>query len=259
VDWEKSIEKALKESSSFVVIVTPASNDSDWVARETIRAEQLGKERIPVLLSGELPLRLLNVQYIDFRGDFEGGFRDLLAALSRTDEVLLQTDQKVITLLGRAVQARLAGDFSTANSLIGQALLLNPDLSASAGDFWKHLSMTDAQHVENALRKLIDSGVQLIREESVLSRESIYPDGRPTIEWSVSIDADPAILDKIDYVKYQLHESFANPERIIRDRSSNFKLTILGWGTFWIPVEIFLKSGFSVETGYMLEFADVFG
>src|SRR5688500_13580814 len=76
--WEQMIEKAVNDCGVFMVIVSPNSNQSEWVARETILAEKLKKYRIPILLNGELPFRLLNLHYVDFQGEYEGGFRDLL-------------------------------------------------------------------------------------------------------------------------------------------------------------------------------------
>jgi hypothetical protein len=77
VQWEKHIEEGITGCTVFLVIVSPASNESNWVTRETILAERLRKYRIPVLLEGDLPFRLLGVQYVDFRGDYDGGLRDL--------------------------------------------------------------------------------------------------------------------------------------------------------------------------------------
>ena len=46
--WEQMIQSAIEECQVFLVIVSQASNESEWVARETILAEQLKKPRIPV-------------------------------------------------------------------------------------------------------------------------------------------------------------------------------------------------------------------
>ena len=82
--WEKEIETNIETCHVFLVFVSPASNASEWVQRETIKAEQLCKPRIPILLDGgELPLRLLNVQYVDFRvwSGYSKGLTDLVDVL----------------------------------------------------------------------------------------------------------------------------------------------------------------------------------
>ena len=75
-EWEKMIQAAVTDCDVFLIIVSDNSNESNWVMRETILAENLKKYRIPILLDGDMPFRLLELQYIDFRADYSGGLRD---------------------------------------------------------------------------------------------------------------------------------------------------------------------------------------
>ena len=82
--WESEIETNLEKAKLFVVVISPTSNQSQWVRRETIHAEQLGKIRIPLLFEGNMPLRLLDVQFVDFReSNKESGFHELLQLLKK--------------------------------------------------------------------------------------------------------------------------------------------------------------------------------
>jgi TIR domain/prokaryotic YEATS domain len=253
LEWEKAIEEALADCQVFVVIVTPKSNDSEWVARETIRAEQLKKTRIPILLAGQLPLRLLNLQFVDFQGEFEGGLRDLLEALQLyLDSDDFQRDE-VNLLLGRAIRARLNDDIAEANNLLGQAIALEPDFVNSIEDFWQALQMPFSSDMAASLRQRVENGKIIIIEETKLADEQLYADSE-TYEWSIFLDADEAILEQIDAVHYKLHETFNPPQRIVRDRQSQFRLTMQGWGTFEIPISLVFKDGSTVETSYHLLF-----
>jgi hypothetical protein len=253
LQWEKAIETALADCKVFVVVVTPKSNDSEWVARETIRAEQLKKPRIPILLDGQLPLRLLNLHFVDFQGDFEGGMRDLLEALQLyLDSGEFKRDE-VNVLLGRAIRARLNGDTAGANNLLGQALALEPDFVSSTEDFWRQLQMPHRSDLAAALRQRVENGDIIIIEETKLADEQRYKDS-DTYEWSIYVDADDAVLDQIDSVHYGLHETFNPRQRIVRDRHSQFRLTMQGWGIFEIAIEIIFKDGSKVETSYHLLF-----
>jgi transcription initiation factor IIF auxiliary subunit len=253
LEWEKAIEAALAECQVFVVIVTPKSNDSEWVARETIRAEQLKKTRIPILLSGQLPLRLLNLQFVDFQGEFEGGLRDLLEALQLyLDSGDFQGDD-VDILLGRAIRARLNHDIAEANNLLGQAIALEPNFVNSIEDFWQALQMPFSSDMAASLRQGVENGEIIIIEETKLADEQLYVDS-DTYQWSIFLDADEAILEQIDSIHYQLHETFNPPQRIVRDSQSQFRLTMQGWGTFEIPVTVVFKDGSTVETSYHLLF-----
>ena len=84
--WDDEVEKALRESSIFMIILTPASISSENVKDEIGYAIDHGKRILPVLLeSCDVPLRLRRFQYVDFTGkSFEEGFesaKELLGEL----------------------------------------------------------------------------------------------------------------------------------------------------------------------------------
>jgi TIR domain-containing protein/pYEATS domain-containing protein involved in immunity len=256
-EWERTIEAALADADAFVVIVSPRSNESQWVRRETIRAEQLGLYRIPVLIEGELPLRLLDIQYIDFRGEFDGGFRDLLEALGKKLTLRQREPAEINTLLGEGVRAYLAGDVPHANSLIGQALALQPDIAASVEAFWQSLREVRKTDYAAVLSNLLGRGIIPIKEyaEPLMLPEGVYSAGTQAIKWSIRLDVDPVVLGQIDFVKYTLHPTFAQPERVVRDRASAFELSAVGWGRFDIPVEVHFVDGTVTVFDYELQLA----
>ena len=65
--------------------------------------------------------------------------------------------------------------------------------------------------------------------------------GKERWEWSVWVDGPSEELDSIDHVTYILHSTFNDPVRTINDRSTNFRLTTSGWGTFTIGAKIVQK------------------
>ena len=93
--WEREIEQNLRNCNTFIVAISEASNNSTWVQRETILAEQLGKKRIPILIENPsntqgseapLPFRLLDLQYVDFSSKpYEEGFMSLLDVLNQQE------------------------------------------------------------------------------------------------------------------------------------------------------------------------------
>lgn len=251
--WEQAIESALKDCQIFIVIVSPDSNLSDWVARETILAEQLKKHRIPILLVGELPFRLLNLHYIDFRGDFEGGFLDLLDSLKKHLQPQDKTHDSVNQLIGEAIRARLAGDISSANTFIGQALAIEAGLAPAIDAFWSRLTQESHSDYAAQLRKQMAAGKQFIVEQTRLLDSTLYGDD-DTYEWSLFVDADDTLLDQIEYVQYQLHPTFTEPTRIVRNRSAKFRLTMIGWGTFEVGVKIQFKDGSELKVIHDLQF-----
>ena len=65
--WDREVEKALKESEIFLIILTSASVASENVLDEIGYAIDSGKRILPILLEEcEIPLRLRRFQYVDF-------------------------------------------------------------------------------------------------------------------------------------------------------------------------------------------------
>jgi hypothetical protein len=67
--WDDEVERALDECEIFMVILTPASSNSDNVRDEISYAIDARKRILPVLLeNATIPLRLRRFQYVDFTG-----------------------------------------------------------------------------------------------------------------------------------------------------------------------------------------------
>jgi hypothetical protein len=60
--WLEMIRSEIDRCAAFVVVMTPESEESDWVNREINRAEEKGKPVFPLLLRGGLFFRLSNLQ-----------------------------------------------------------------------------------------------------------------------------------------------------------------------------------------------------
>ena len=83
--WEREIERSIRAAAGVIVLLSPGSNDSEWVRREISFGEQNEKRLFPVLVAGEeddsIPLRLSNHQYVDLRSHFDHGMDELANAL----------------------------------------------------------------------------------------------------------------------------------------------------------------------------------
>ena len=89
--WDRAVKDALANCPRMLVILSPASVDSENVLDEIDFALDKRKTIIPVLYRDcETPLRLRRIQYIDFRNDHARGVKVLL----RTLGVEQRIDQK---------------------------------------------------------------------------------------------------------------------------------------------------------------------
>jgi len=83
--WEREIERAIRGAAGIIVLLSPESNNSEWVRREISFAEQNDKVVFPVLIHGDeddsIPLRLSNHQWVDLRQNYTNGLDELADAL----------------------------------------------------------------------------------------------------------------------------------------------------------------------------------
>jgi TIR domain len=88
--WHDEIGTALARCTWFIVVLTPQSVASEWVKHEFVYALQDRRYRghiVPLVYKTcdfkNLSWTLSNIEYVDFRKDFDQGCRDLLAIWKR--------------------------------------------------------------------------------------------------------------------------------------------------------------------------------
>lgn len=66
--------------------------------------------------------------------------------------------------------------------------------------------------------------------------------------WWLWIEGPDAELDAIDHVVYKLHNTFPDPVRKVKDRTSKFRLETCGWGVFIVRIRVVGKDGTPLAT-----------
>ena len=83
VRWDDAIEEALKASPYFLVVLSTVSVTSDNVKDEISFGLENHKTIVPILYKDcDIPFRLKRLQYIDFRVDYDNGFKRLVQTLT---------------------------------------------------------------------------------------------------------------------------------------------------------------------------------
>ena len=85
-DWVRVIPAAIESSLYFIVVLSPNSAASDWVAKEYTQALNLRKKIIPIQLEpGPVPFALNTINFVNFSsGEYEDRFKELLSSLGFT-------------------------------------------------------------------------------------------------------------------------------------------------------------------------------
>ncbi|MEW6406674.1 MAG: toll/interleukin-1 receptor domain-containing protein [Chloroflexota bacterium] len=82
--WDNTIQQALQACDVFVIVLSPNSVASENVLDELSYAISENKRIIPVLYRDcEIPYRLARIQFIDFRGSYQGGLQHLIAEIKQ--------------------------------------------------------------------------------------------------------------------------------------------------------------------------------
>ncbi len=247
-EWERKIDKAIRECKVFVPVVTQDSNDSHWVTKETLLALDLKKPIVPVLLSDSLPLRIIDRQFVDFRKSFETGFADLLSTVSQYFGELKPKSDDVDILIASAIKERLKGNIQESNALVEQFVGPNSGLASDGYWFWrKLLEVIDTNYAEKYLNQLT------IHENTVLSKKQDYKD-TSSYKWSIELHGSSEVLGLVDSVVYTLHPTFRNPIQKVRSQEDNFRLERIGWGVFLVKVRVQFVDYTAIDGSYMLTF-----
>ncbi len=91
--WDEAVEAALRASPCLMVVLSPASVKSQNVLDEVAFALDERRPVLPILLQPvAVPFRLKRLQYIDFTGEHDAAFDQLLAALDLVVQPAPQAD-----------------------------------------------------------------------------------------------------------------------------------------------------------------------
>lgn len=83
---------------------------------------------------------------------------------------------------------------------------------------------------------------------SKLSMEDVYHlvhgSAKQSRDYTVKVTLgalEPRLLDDVEKVVYNLHETFRDPVREVTDRSTDFALVFSAWGQFEVKADVYLK------------------
>jgi len=249
-EWEREIDRAVRSCTIFAPIVSEASNNSKWVARETLLALNIGVTMLPLFFSDTLPLRIVDRQFVDFRDDFEAGLSDLFSALSVQIGPLQSSPEVIDRLIARAIRARLKGEIREANALVEQFVGDDSELASNGYTFWRKLESALATDLAAT------AGPHLVVKEKTNKMDPGQYKDRDAFLWALEIHGADDHLDIIDAVVYTLHPTFSNRTQKVRSREDHFRLERVGWGPFYVQIRVEFVDYTAFDGYYMLTFAD---
>jgi len=134
---------------------------------------------------------------------------------------------------------------------------IHPVLEADeAPDTKEFLEKVEKEAPEKDRALPIDLAKDLFLVHNAEKTNSRDRQGRPYYDVRVQLaSANPALLDEVSKVEYHLHQTFANPNRLVENRINNFELTLTAWGQFTIRADVyFIHSDQKVSLSRFLNF-----
>ena len=129
-NWDGAIEKALDDSNSFLLLISPTSVESPNVQDEVSIAIEENKKMIPVLIKPcELPMRWKRRQYADLTSDSEKALKEVLNALG-LDEGAVHELKNIVSFIGDSeelVEEQIKSNEVTAEETLEKEFLLVSD------------------------------------------------------------------------------------------------------------------------------------
>jgi TolB protein len=198
--WEREIERAIRGAAGILVLLSPDSNNSEWVRREISFAEQNRKRIFPVLIRGDehdsIPLRLSSHQRVDLRRNFNSGLDELSRALKEhlgATAVHRIPKQKKSFQIDPVLARRVA--LISLLVLVGFACLAGLALTASYA--LRTLSQPTAVEATPLDRDLVDPVVSATAADLVIdSTEPSAPAGR--IVYTCQVQGDEVCIINAD-------------------------------------------------------------
>jgi formylglycine-generating enzyme required for sulfatase activity len=183
--WWQTIVANIRKCDAMIVVMTPESEETEWVEREYFFAAKIKKPLFPLLLKGDCFPFFLNQQYHELR-DGSMPPKKFIASLRRL------VGQKNKEKRKKEIDAFISGETnSTFNNSIGMKFILIP-----AGSFMMGSQLS------------LEEVVQKYGEES-----EWFEDGHPQHKVTIS---KPFYLQSTQVTQSQW-------ERIMRDNPSGFK------------------------------------
>ncbi|HEX7332028.1 MAG TPA: TIR domain-containing protein [Pyrinomonadaceae bacterium] len=200
-EWERQIFTGLKKCDWFLIVLTPRSVTSEWVAREVHWAFLKRKDRIiPVMLEtcepDDLHLGLLPLQFIDFRNEVAIA-QDRLLAIWGLDKAT-----QVKTHYHTALEALGQEDWRAAIEHLESVLRLDPAHSKAEAEL-------NYARQHQGLASLYDAGLTYLHEKR-------WHEALATLHEVQGIDADYRnVTDSIAMANAELQKEEA--ERVYRE------------------------------------------
>jgi hypothetical protein len=187
--WDKSIETALENSNTLLVILTKKSVESTNVMDEVSFALEENKTVVPVLLEEcDIPFRLRRLQFADFSKDQNKGLKTLAEALHLTGSVATKlTDSTIIPISD-------TGQISQPNNGRNEEIVVKrveKEKQTIHSDANNQSQVTPIQSNSSKNRAIIlsVSGVLILGIFAFFMKEKIFSN-KDLIAWELALDKD---------------------------------------------------------------------
>lgn len=154
--WAQTLETSITGCTIFMIILSPESKTSQWVARELLLAERLNKPVFPILYSGDVWWNLANIQYEDMR-----------------DGVKAKLSERLVESLNAVLSGRVKLDSTPpvlpptqTDSRRLEAAMPAETKSATETEVWAKISLPASEGLRGELPAVVPSGDVIQKDDA---------------------------------------------------------------------------------------------
>jgi hypothetical protein len=280
-NWGSALVDAIENTKVVVLVFSSNANSSAQVYREMERAVSDGKPIIPVRIEDIAPSRDLEfyisaAHWMDVWDTPQEQYTDRLAQnIGMLAGAQVSVPEKSAPSAGlKRVAGPARGGARTFVWIGGAAVALlivaivawtfiGPEFRKDSGPFIPSKGGMDIpnkgsfphQPSEDSGLNVAQMPAEFMGGPPRLIQTNRKLDER-TWEWEIHLRGSERALDQVRSVTYTLHPTFDPRVVTVTDRSTGFRITKTGWGTFSIPVKIEYHDGRAREEKVQLEFRE---
>lgn len=193
--WPESLSKAIESADYVLIVLSPNSVESAWVAQETnigLAREVDGKAQvIPLLIEDcQVPTALAGKTYASFNRDYNAGLQRVLAVLqNRSTEIFaegVKTTQEGDRIKSEVAQFKATSPIASTGRTTAQSSKLQCFIVMPFGD--ESLQIVYEDFIKPVLEQ--DCSLQVERGDDVFGSDVVMDDIRSSIEAADLVIAD---------------------------------------------------------------------
>ena len=247
--WWRTIVKAIRSCAALIVVMTPDSEQSEWVEREIMLALDEGKPIFPLLLRGENFPIFVHQQYTDV----SSGKMPPPELYDRMADAVGLAKPVVTQVSAVLLQTVLSGDRTRINEAVTQLAASEPDSEGGLHRRWREQLLQVMRDPSRPAKERVSAGDALsLVGDPRFRADAWYLPNEPLLGF-VEIPAGPFTMGTREEDFATLAEHIGWDERLFQDEVPQHEVRLPRYFIARYPVTVAQFRAFMEQSGRLRE------